>query len=135
MDQPIVRFVGQSPEKHIGDCSVASLAMLLGITYSEALVAIARVAPDVLKQGANWAQLKKAARSRKVTLTEQRAFSLEDDSEDAGILGVEFSDGTQHAVYFKRGLIFDGRTGNVWDADVYLHQENAKPLSMLVRKG
>lgn len=134
MDQPIVRFVHQTTESHLGDCSIASLAMLLGIAYAEALVLIAPVCRTVLREGANWAELKRAARRHRprVKLIEQRGFSIEDESEDSGILGVESKEtGKQHAVYFKRGLIFDGATGNVWDADVYLNTQNYRPLTLL----
>jgi hypothetical protein len=138
-DQPILRFVHQT-ESVNGDCTVASLAMALGISYSQALVLIARVQPDVLKKGAHWSELKRAAKLHRpqggaaVVLRERRKFSLDEDSDDAGILGVEWSDGKQHAVYLKRGLVFDGASGNVWDVDVYLKANNARPLTLLVRE-
>lgn len=133
MDQPIVRFVRQS-ESVNGDCTVASLGMLLGLTYSEALVLIARVNPDVLSKGSTWAQLRKAAKLRSVVLEERRGFSLDDDSSDSGILGIHMPNGKQHAVYLKRGLIFDGASEQVWDADVYLQVHNAEAVSLLTRK-
>lgn len=137
MDQPLVRFVCQSEAKN-GDCSIASLAMLLGLTYSEALVLVARVNPRVLTLGASWNNLKAAVRRYRkpngdqVRLVQLRAFSLDDDSSDAGILGIHMPDGTQHAVYLKRGLIFDGRSEMIWDADVYLKVQNAEAVSLLV---
>jgi hypothetical protein len=133
-DQPIVRFVAQR-EKHLGDCTVAAFAMCVGVTYSEALVAIAAIAPRVLTEGATWGQLKQAATARGTTLVEKKAFDLDDVEEGSGILGVQFHDrvGDQHAVYFKRGLIFDGRTESVWDADVYLRVNKVTVLTMLVR--
>jgi len=131
-DAPIVRFVGQR-EQHLGDCTIAAFAMCLGVTYSEALVAIAAIAPRVLQDGATWGQLKRAATPFGVTFVVKKRFDLDDLEEGGGMLGVEFSDGTQHAVYFKRGLIFDGRSQAVWDADVYLRVNHATVLTMLVR--
>jgi hypothetical protein len=131
-DQPIVRFVGQR-EKHIGDCTIAAFAMCLGLTYSEALVAIAAVAPRVLEDGAGWRQLKAAAKTHGVVLVEKRGFDLDDLEEGGGILGVKFLNRDEHAVYFKRGLIFDGRSESVWDADVYLRVNKVTVLTMLVR--
>jgi hypothetical protein len=131
-DQPIVRFIAQR-ETHIGDCTVAALAMCLGVTYSEALVTIAAVAPRVLQDGASWGQLKRAAKTRGVVLVERKTGFDSTTWAGGGILGVQFTNGDQHAVYFQRGLIFDGRTSSVWDADVYLRVQNVKVLTMLVR--
>jgi hypothetical protein len=135
-DAPIVRFVGQR-EEHLGDCTIAAFAMCLGLTYSEALVAVAAIEPRVLTIGATWAQLKRAATGRGVALVEKKRFDLNDLEEGGGILGVEFPQrvqhGVEHAVYFKRGLIFDGRSQSVWDADVYLRVYDLTVLTMLVR--
>jgi len=131
-DQPIVRFVAQR-EGHLGDCTVSAFAMCLGVTYSEALVTIAAVVPRVLEQGACWAELKRAAKTRGVVLVEKRRFDLDDLEEGSGILRAEFSDGGQHAVFFKRGLVFDGRSSSVWDADVYVRVNKVQVLTMLVR--
>lgn len=131
-DQPIVRFVGQR-ETHLGDCTIAAFAMCIGVTYSEALVAIAAVEPKVLTEGANWRHLKLAAAAHGVALVEKRRFDLDDLEEGGGILGVKFPDRQEHAVFFKRGLIFDGRSGAVWDADVYLRVNKVTVLTMLVR--
>jgi len=133
-DQPIVRFVAQR-ETHLGDCTVAAFAMCLGLSYSEALVTIAALVPRILTEGATWGQLKRAALTRGAALVVKKTFDLDDVEEGSGILGVQFHDrvGDQHAVYFKRGLIFDGRTQSVWDADVYLRVQKVTVLTMLVR--
>ena len=131
-DQPIVRFVAQR-ETHLGDCTIAAFAMCVGLTYSEALVTIAAVQPRVLQDGATWGQLKRAAKTRGVVLVVKKTFDLDDLEEGGGMLGVDLQLGGQHAVYFKRGLIFDGRSSSVWDADVYLRVNQAQVLTMLVR--
>lgn len=131
-DAPIVRFVSQR-EDHLGDCTIAAFAMCLGVTYSEALVTIAALVPRVLQDGATWAQLKRAATTRGVRLVEKTRFDLNDLEEGGGMLGVQFTNGEQHAVFFKRGLVFDGRSSSVWDADVYLRVNKVQVLTMLVR--
>ena len=91
----------------------------------------------MLQEGANWRELKAAAKTLGVVLVEKKTFDLNDVEEGGGILGVKFparvEHGVEHAVYFKRGLIFDGRTKAVWDADVYLHVHRLRVLTMLVR--
>jgi hypothetical protein len=129
---PIVRFMSQALGH--GDCTVSALAMCLGISYEEALVAIACVQKNVLKAGCSWSEVRRAAKRLGATLVERRAFSLDDDSEDSGILSVTLADGTPHAVYFTHGLIFDGRTGCVWESDTYRAVHIATATSMLVRK-
>jgi hypothetical protein len=131
-DQPIVRFVGQR-EAHLGDCTIAAFAMCVGVSYSEALVAIARVAPQVLTEGASWRHLQQAAKTWGAGLVVKKTFDLDDEDEGGGILGVKFPGGVEHAVYFKRGLIFDGASSSVWDADVYLRVTKVQVLTMLVR--
>ena len=134
MDEvPIVRFVGQR-EGHLGDCSIAALAMCVGVSYSEALVAIAAVVPRVLTHGATLVDLQRAATAFGAVLIARRRFDLNDLEEQSGILRAEFPPGEHnHAVYFKRGLIFDGRSEAVWDADVYLRVHKATVSTMLVR--
>lgn len=131
MDQPIVKLVNQESGH---DCSVAALAMCLGISYPEALVAVARVRANVLTAGATWKDLQKAARKLGTPL---KVVRFDPDDEDAaGILAVGFiEDGTyyEHAVYYKRGLVFDGNSGAVWELDVYIRAYSADIKTMLVR--
>ncbi len=131
-DQPIVRFVAQR-EIHLGDCTIAAFAMCAGITYSEALVTIAAIAPKVLAEGASWQQLKRAAATRRIQLVEKKTGFDSTTWASGGILGVKYSNGDEHAVYFKGGLIFDGRSQSVWDADVYLRVNKVAVMTMLVR--
>lgn len=108
--------------------------MCVGVTYSEALVAIAAVTPTVLEAGANWRQIRRAAKRLGVTFVEKTTIDLEDlEEDDSGMLAVAFPGGLQHAVYVKRGLIFDGRSGAIWDADVYVRVNKVEVLTMLVR--
>ncbi|MEO8680285.1 MAG: hypothetical protein ABI665_14640 [Vicinamibacterales bacterium] len=120
-------------ETHLSDCTIAAFAMCLGLTYSESLVAIAAVAPKVLTAGASWGQLQRAAAVRGCALVVKKTCDVNDVEEGSGILGVEWKNGDAHAVFFKRGLIFDGRTQCVWEADVYLSVQRVKVTTMLVR--
>lgn len=134
MDQPITRFVAQQPGH--GDCGVAALAMCLGLSYPEALVLVAAVCPNVLRDGVRWQDLRRAARRRSVTFKVVTKGIDPEDEDVCGILAVEFPlHGAlrQHAVWLKRGLIFDGRTESVWDADCFLKAHNADVVSLLVR--
>ncbi len=133
MDQPIVKFVSQTPGNQ--DCGVVSLAMLLGLNYSEALVLVASVKPTVLQNGVEWKDLIKAARKKGVKLKWTTHVDL-DDEDVTGILSVaEIVNGKrgEHAVYLTRGLIFDGRTDACYEPDVYLKVNNADVMSMLVK--
>ena len=107
--------------------------MCVGIREAEALVTIAAIAPQVLRKGASWGQLKRAAATRKMTLVEKRTAFDSTTWAGGGILGVRYGDGEEHAVYFKRGLIFDGQARAVWDADTYLRVNKVTVLTMLVR--
>lgn len=136
MDQPIVKFVSQSGAGN-NDCTVASLAMLLGLNYAEALVLLASVRPRVLELGAEWEHVIRAARKKKVVLKRVLAQNADlDDDELTGILNVRLIEGgkaLQHTVYMTRGLIFDGRTDACYEPDVYLKSNNADVLSLLVK--
>lgn len=128
---PVVRFVSQSKEH--GDCCVAALAMLLGKSYEEALVAAVRIEKNVLKAGMNWLQVRRAAKLLGATLIEKRKSTIEDEDEDTGILNVTLADGTPHAVLLSHGLIFDGRTNAAWEPPVYLAVHQGTPTTILVR--
>ncbi len=134
MDQPIVRFVEQM--RGHTDCGVSAFAMCFGLSYAQALVMVACVAPRVLTCGITWRDLKKAARKHGAKFKQvTRGIDVEDEDVE-GILAVSFIDAGQHishAVYLKRGFIFDGRTSSVWDAGVYLSVHNADVESLLVR--
>lgn len=130
--QPIVRFVGQI--RGHGDCSISALAMCLGMTYAQTLVAVSAVAPKVLEEGATYHQIQRAAKRLGATLVMRRTRIDLDDEDTEGILCVNFVGSNEiHAVYLKRSLVFDGRTDSVWDADVYLRIHNCDVECLLVR--
>jgi hypothetical protein len=130
---PVVKFVNQ---EHGSDCSIAALAMALGISYPEALLLVAKGKPNVLTAGATWPDLKKAAKRHGTPMV--LAKFNPDDEDATGILAVELIDNgkrVEHALFVKWGLIFDGDSGAVWEIDAYLKAYNADVLRFsLVRK-
>lgn len=82
MDAPIIRVI---PQRHDNDCGVACLAMLLGVSYENALVAVAQVEPDVCAKGMWLKHLKAAAALLGYRLSMRRRFDLEADT---GILNL-----------------------------------------------
>jgi hypothetical protein len=117
----VVKQDGVSP-----DCAVATLAMLCGVTYGEALAALPR--PDrVMKIGAYLTDLETAATRLAVNVVlKRKGFDLE---EDTGILHV--SGKNEHLVFLWAGRIIDGN-GECWlHADSYLKTHKYKPKSLL----
>lgn len=119
-------FLCVVPQRHKTDCSVACLAMLLGVSYEEALLAM-RV-PQVLTRGVQMSHVRCAATRLGHHLRFQRQYDLDTDT---GILGVRSPKWpNEHLVVLKDGLIFD-TDASVWDWDVYLKIYKATALSLL----
>ena len=119
-------FLCVVPQRHKTDCSVACLAMLLGVSYEEALLALRL--PRVLTRGVMMRQVLIAAKRLGQPLTFQRKFDLDTDT---GILGVRSPEWPhEHLVVLKDGLIFDTDC-SVWDWDVFLKIYKATALSLL----
>ncbi len=119
-------FLQVVPQRHKTDCSVACLAMLLGVSYEEALLALA--VPHVVKRGVMVRQVLVAARRLGHPLRFQRQFDLDTDT---GILGVRSAKWPQeHLVVLKDGLIFD-TDATVWDQDCFMAAYDAKAISLL----
>lgn len=129
MEAPILRVI---PQRHSSDCGVSVLAMLLGVTYEEALLAVGFEQPSVLTSGVYAKHLTQAAKTLGVTLRVRRRFDLEDDT---GILGVNSAKWTSaHVVILREGLIVD-TDGTLWAPDVYQRVHGAKFGPLLVREG
>ena len=126
MDLPVVKIIVQRFDM---DCSVAGLAMLLGVSYENALVAIAQDHPDVCVVGAWTKHLKAAARRLGYTLHERKRYDVETDT---GLLNVTCPQWKHdHLVVLKEGLIID-TDGTVFDSDVYFQSQQATPGTLLV---
>lgn len=127
MDAPILRVV---PQRHESDCGVAVLAMLFGVTYEEALIALSWEIPTVLTSGAYTSHLKQAAKNLGSSLKVRRVFDMDDATGILCVSSVRWK--TDHVVILKDGLLFD-TDGTVWDADVYFKVHHAKAGALLVR--
>jgi ABC-type bacteriocin/lantibiotic exporter with double-glycine peptidase domain len=116
---PLVAMVYQ---RHLADCGAAALAMWLGVSYEEVLLAVGAHAPRVLRAGVWMTELSKAAAVFGVTL---RPKSTPVDLEtDEGILQTKFRRG-RHVVVLRRGLLFD-TDATIWEPDDYAKAKRAQ---------
>lgn len=115
-------------QKHPADCCAAALAMLLGISYEEALVATSQIQPGVLERGLYLNELERAAKQFGVKLARRRKYDLESDT---GILNVLDHKGFDHVVVLRYGLFFNTDL-TVWEPEVYLAAHKAKAGTLLV---
>lgn len=129
-DLPILRVVLQ---RHEADCAVAVLAMVLGVTYEDALVAVAAEAPQVLHEGTPIAAFKRAARRLGARVSVSGTYDLD---ASAGVLAVNADSWPMtHLVVLRDGMIVE-TDGLLWDADVFFRHYRAKPGPLfVVRKG
>jgi hypothetical protein len=128
----LVRFVRQSG--HHGDCSVSTLAMLAGVMYEDALLAAAKVNPQVLYTGMTWHQIR--ATARRLGLKTRTIHKYDDEA--TGILHVSRValgiDGqlSEHVVFLWEGRVIDGN-GELWvDLMDYLRHYGWEPRALLV---
>ncbi len=122
----MVRFVRQDGE--LPDCAVASLAMLCGVGYSEALAAFPKP-HRVIKAGAYLTEIQSAAKKLGVKTKQRKRFDLE---EDTGILYVSGED--EHLVFLWAGRVIEGN-GECWlNSLLYLttYEYDAKTLVMVL---
>ena len=119
-------FLQVVPQRHKTDCSVACLAMLLGVSYEKALLAV-RV-ERVLTHGVMVRQVLAGAKRLGKPLTFRRTFDLESDT---GILGIRSQVWPmEHLVVLKDGLIVD-TDATIWEWDVFMSAYSAKAISLL----
>jgi len=126
MECPIIRVI---PQRYGGDCGVACLAMLLGVSYENALVAAAQVAPNVCITGIWIKHMQTAALLLGYKLRRHRRFDIETDT---GILVTNTKRPKQypvHVVVLREGLVIE-TDGCLWEAELYMkqHQATAGPL-------
>jgi hypothetical protein len=123
-------LVSMLPQRHATDCTTAVLAMYLGISYEEALLAITKEAPHILKRGAWFTEIQRAARRIGVRLALKRRWNADFDE---GIVHVKFRSGSNHVVLLRAGLFFE-TDFDVWVPADYLKAKKAKTGSLLVRE-
>lgn len=126
MEAPILRVVLQ---RHAMDCGVACLAMICGVSYENALVAVAQDTPNVCVSGMWTKQIKAAAKRLGFKLREKRRPDLE---QDTGILNLSCGSWPgDHVVVLREGLLIE-TDGTLWEPDVFLRHYKAKLGSLLV---
>lgn len=129
----MMRLVRQSGIE--SDCVVASLATLLGLTYTQCLVHCAKVNPHVLTHGMNWPDTRKAARLAGIATKIVKSGRF-DVSEATGLLAVtrtKHEKKEEHVVLLWAGRVCDGN-GELWlDASDYCAAYGYKATSLLVR--
>lgn len=125
MDAPILKVIAQ---RHENDCGVACLAMLLGVSYENALVAIAQTEPNVCARGLYFRDLTAAAKRLGYRLTRRKQFDIEADT---GILNLSSHRWRyEHLVILREGLILE-TDGTLWEAAVYLAHHKATSGTLL----
>lgn len=127
----IIRVI---PQRHPADCGVACLAMYLGVSYEDALLAVGQVEKRVLKRGLWTSQIRAAAKRLGATLRTARTYDLETASGILGLRGGKKWEFLEHCVVLSHGLIID-TDGSIWEPDVYVSANDVKLLSLLVRDG
>lgn len=126
VDAPIIQVIVQ---RHESDCGAAVLAMICGVSYEEALLAIGRSVPDVLTTGVFPKDIQAAAKELGYKLRRRTAIDWEDDT---GALNVSFAGGgPEHVVVLRAGLIID-TDGTLWAAHDYLRAKRARARVLLI---
>jgi hypothetical protein len=122
---PLVQMV---PQRHEADCGVAILAMFLGVSYEDALLAIGQA--DVLRGGMWLSQLREASAKLGAPLKTKRQWDVEDAD---GIVQVRLPGKLNHFLLARAGLLFNTNF-TVWDADDYRKARRAEFGVLLVRE-
>lgn len=103
--------------------------MLCGVSYENALVAVAQVRPNVCVAGMFVSHMKAAARFLGYRLRGRGAFDIESAT---GILNLSSKAWRlDHVVVLREGLVIE-TDGTIYDADVYLAVTKAKPGTLLI---
>lgn len=127
MSAPLITVVAQ---RHPADCGVSCLAMFLGVSYEDALIALGGEVPQILKRGVFFTELTRAADKLGARM---RLKARWDAEADEGIAQVQFKKGTNHVVVVREGLFFD-TDYSVWAPEDYVKAKKVKMGSLLVRE-
>jgi len=134
MTSKILQFVRQRGDS---DCAVACIASLCCVSYEEALVACATVAPAVLNAGMYINEIEQAVAvlgypMRRIRIRRLGKHEYNVDEQPTGILNISAKAWTSdHTVILIDGYVYE-TDGSLWDADVFLQHHHAKPGILLV---
>lgn len=131
-------FTHAIPQRGNGDCTIASLAMLLGVSYEDALTEAVAVSHRPHRRGLYIKHIIETAARLHATLTYRRSINYD---EDEGVLVGSILDKRHrvgHAVMLRWGVIIDpaGEHANVptiWEPDAYLVHKHAAFTGILSR--
>ena len=127
MSTPGLPFITMVPQRYKTDCGVATLAMLCGVTYERAMLAISET--TVMTSGVQLRKVRDAARRLGKQLTLRRKIDLDNDT---GILSVTAPGWDfEHLVILHEGVIIDAQDQTVWDYETYLTAHEARVVSLL----
>lgn len=124
--KPIVSMV---PQRHPSDCGVSVLSMFLQVSYEEALLAISKDAPRVLRTGMWFTEVRRAAKRLGVPLRLKRRWNA---LTDEGILYVKNRRGPNHLILLRERLLWDTNF-EVWRLDDYRKASGATFGALLVK--
>src|SRR4029079_453431 len=110
-DAPIIRVI---PQRYDSDCGVSCLAMICGVTYENALVAVAQFAPNVCISGMWLKHLESAALLLGFKLRRRRTFDWDTDT---GILVLSRPRLPLHVVVLREGLVIE-TDGCLWESEL-----------------
>jgi ABC-type bacteriocin/lantibiotic exporter with double-glycine peptidase domain len=127
VSQPLVAMV---PQRHAKDCCAAVLAMFLGISYEDALLALNKEAPGMIRRGIYFTELRRAAKKIGVPLKEKRQWDAELDD---GIAHIRHKNGANHVVLLRAGIVWD-TDFTAWELPDYLKAKKARTGPLLVRE-
>ncbi len=121
----MIRHVRQSGVH--GDCVVACLGTLLGLTYEEVLITASKVRPNVLKHGLHWIDCIRIGKKLGMPLKVIKP-TAEELEEHTGILGLVRPNANweakalkeEHVVYLWAGRVIDGNDEHWLDVEDYL---------------
>jgi len=112
-------------QKDIGDCVIASLAMILGIPYAEVCSTALGLYPECSASGLTTRQMLAVTRALKRNLVSVPVKDLSLEGE-TGILDVRIGR-RYHAVVLFEGVVFNPADGLIYNLDTYLASRKATP--------
>lgn len=114
-------------QRHVSDCGVAALAMFLGATYEDVLIALG---PSALRKGVWFSQLIRAASDFGVTLKRKPSWDAEADEGIAQVCLARRR--LNHVMVLRAGLLFDTDL-TVWEPEDWLQANRGRIGAILIR--
>lgn len=126
VEAPIIQVVLQ---RYDADCGVAVLAMICGVSYEDALLALGNYVPDVLERGVWVKDMERAAKRLGYRMRRRRAIDWEEDTGALNVASPLWR--TEHLVVLRVGMIID-TDGTLWNSQDYLRAKRARHGLLLV---